>query len=204
MRFAGWRRAIPCPCPSPLQASLRSGRSRTGSPGPTPPSARSSVSRRRSFLHRLARRPRTSSRCLQHPLFFDALQAPLQKIDLHGLPTDLPFQLRHFAFRPAALALARKGIARRLPELTPPTLQHVRVDLQPPCRLGQRYPCFQPPNGGQLELPGELPACQSHDSILHSMDFESYSFVSKMGASPVRYQGRPVVQQTIPQVTRVL
>jgi hypothetical protein len=29
--------------------------------------------------------------CLQHPLFFDALQAPLQKIDLQGLLTNLAF-----------------------------------------------------------------------------------------------------------------
>ena len=36
-----------------------------------------------------------------------------------------------------------------------------------------RYPLFQPPHGGQLELFGELPSRQSHDSILHSMNFES-------------------------------
>jgi hypothetical protein len=57
-------------------------------------------------------RPRTSSRCLQHPLFFDALQAPLQKINLHRLLTDLALQLRYTAFRPAPLTLARERLAR--------------------------------------------------------------------------------------------
>ncbi len=113
---------------------------------------------RHALLRRSSGRPRTSTRCLQHPLFFDALQAPLQKIDLHHLLTDLALQLRHTAFGPAPLPVTRKRVARRLTKLTPPTLQHVRIDLQSPCDLGQRYPRFQPPNGGQLEFPGELPA----------------------------------------------
>jgi hypothetical protein len=32
--------------------------------------------------------------CLHHPLFFDALQAPFQKIDLQPLLPDLPLMLR--------------------------------------------------------------------------------------------------------------
>jgi hypothetical protein len=46
-------------------------------------------------------------------------------------------------------------------------------NLQRPRHLGDRYPLLQPPHCGQLELLGELPARQSYDSILHSMDFES-------------------------------
>jgi hypothetical protein len=38
---------------------------------------------------------RLSSQRLQHPLFFDALQAPLQKIDLQCLLADFPLQLCH-------------------------------------------------------------------------------------------------------------
>jgi hypothetical protein len=34
-------------------------------------------------------RPLISSQRLQHPLFLDALQAPLQKINLQGLLADL-------------------------------------------------------------------------------------------------------------------
>jgi len=110
---------------------------------------------------------------LQHPLFLDALQAPLQKIDLQRLLADLSLQLGDSPLRPAPLSVARKDIARPLPELTPPTMQHVGVDFQPPRHLRDRNPCLQPPHGGQLELPGELPARQPHDSILHSLDFES-------------------------------
>jgi len=79
---------------------------------------------------RLYGRPRTSTRRLQHPLFFD----------LHDLLTDPTFQFGYPTLRPARLPVARKRVARCLPELTPPTLQHVRVDLQPPCHLGQRNP----------------------------------------------------------------
>jgi hypothetical protein len=42
-----------------------------------------------------------------------------------------------------------------------------------PSGLCDRYPRLQSPYGGQLELLGELPARQSHDSILHSMVLES-------------------------------
>jgi len=103
-------------------------------------------------------RLRISSRYLQHPLFLDALQAPLQKIDLHRLATDLAFQFRDLALGPAPLPVAGKSVARRLPELTLPAMQHVRADFQPARHLGRRNPCFQTPYGGQLELLGELPA----------------------------------------------
>jgi len=59
---------------------------------------------------------------LQHPLFFDALQASLQKIDLQSLSADLPLQFRDATFRPAAPPLAREGIPRALAHLTPPAL----------------------------------------------------------------------------------
>src|ERR1035441_7060487 len=101
---------------------------------------------------------RRSRQYLQHPLFLDALQAPLQKIDLQSLLTDLPFQLGNPALAPARLPVAGKRIAGPLPKLTPPTVQYIGVDFQRPRRLGQRYPCFQPPYRGQLELLGELPA----------------------------------------------
>ena len=52
------------------------------------------------------------SRALQHPLFLDALQATLQKIDLQRLLADLPFQLRKPAFRPALLPVTRKDVPR--------------------------------------------------------------------------------------------
>src|SRR3954462_14186423 len=120
--------------------------------------SRSEVFRRCSLLHRPSRRPRTSSQCLQHPLFFDALQAPLQKIDLHRLPADLALQLCDLAFAPAPLTVAGKGVARRLPELTPPAIQQVGVHLQATRYFGQRNTCLQPPNGRQLELPRERPA----------------------------------------------
>jgi hypothetical protein len=60
--------------------------------------------------------------CRQHPLFCDARQAPLQKIDLPCLLTDLAFPFGHPACRPAPLAQPRKCIPRTLPELTPPAL----------------------------------------------------------------------------------
>src|SRR6516165_12381703 len=154
-----------CPC--------QNGRSWRGSRRPALPCAQSSVPGPPSFLLGLSGRPRTSRQCLQHPLLLDALQAPLQKIDLQRLLTDLALQLRDPAFRPALLAVARKHIARTLTELSPPAMQHVGVDLQRPRRFADRYPLFQPPDGGQFELFGELPTRQPHDSILHSMDFES-------------------------------
>ena len=62
------------------------------------------------FSH-LLQRSRLSRPGLQHPLFFGALPAPFQKIDLHGLLTNLAFHLRHSAFIPSPLAGTRKSIA---------------------------------------------------------------------------------------------
>jgi hypothetical protein len=106
------------------------------------------------------------SQCLQHPLFLDALQAPLQKIDFQGLLADLALQLSDAAFGPSLLAVAREGVAWPGPELPPPAVQDIGVDLQRPCRLSYGNPLFQPPHRGQLELLGEHPSRQSHDSIL--------------------------------------
>src|ERR1700722_21266 len=70
-------------------------------------------------------------------------------------------------------AVAGEGVPGPLAELPPPAVQHVRAHLQRPRRLTHRYPLFQPPHRGQFELFGELPTRQSHDSILHLMNFES-------------------------------
>jgi hypothetical protein len=109
-------------------------------------------------------RLRTSSQCLQHPLFLDALQAPLQKINLQCLLANLPLQFGDPAFRPALFAVAGESISGPLAELLPPPLQDIRAHLQRAGRFRNRYPLFQPPDGGQLELFRELPSRQSHDS----------------------------------------
>jgi len=110
---------------------------------------RSTVSPRPAFISSLTfRRRRISSQRLQHPLFLDALQAPLQKIDLQCLLTDLSFQLGHPPFRPALLAIARKHVAWGLSEFAPPAVQHVRVDFHPSRHLRDRYTLLQPPYGG--------------------------------------------------------
>ena len=153
----------------------RSDSSWPGSPRPVSPYAPPSVPGRGrpSLLPRFSERPRTASQYLQHPLFLDALQAPLQKIDLQDLLADLPLQIRHTPLRPARLSIARKCLTRPLAELLSPSVQHVRAHFQPARHLCHRNPLLQPPDGGQLELLSELPAYCSHDSILHSMDFES-------------------------------
>jgi hypothetical protein len=46
----------------------------------------------------------------KHPLLLDALQAPLQKIDLHRLLTDLPLQLGDPALAPARLPDIRRRL----------------------------------------------------------------------------------------------
>src|SRR5438309_5606775 len=89
-----------------------------------------------SFLPGPCGRRRISIRYLQHPLFFDALQAPLQKIDLQRLLTDLALQFCNAPFRPAPLPVTWKGVARSLTKLTPPAMQQVGVDFQRP-----RYFC---------------------------------------------------------------
>src|SRR5919198_1221833 len=157
VRYAGWRRASPCRDPAAPRRLLHSGRSWRGSRRPVPPSAQSSVPGWLSLPLGPSGRPRISSQCLQHPLLLDALQAPLQKIDLQRLLTDLALQLRDPAFRPALLSVARKHITRTLTELAPPAVQHVGVYLQRPRRFADGYPLFQPPHSGQFELFGELP-----------------------------------------------
>src|SRR5260221_4616592 len=165
-RSAGWRPADPYADPALVRRCRRSGRSRTGKPGPAPPCAQSSVPGRPSLLLRPSGRPRISSQSLQHPLLLDALQAPFQKIDLQGLLADLALQLSDAAFRPALRSVARKRVAWPTPELPPPAVQHVGIDLQRPRRFADGSPLLQPPHRGQLELFGEQPAWQPHDSIL--------------------------------------
>jgi hypothetical protein len=65
---------------------------------------------------------------LQHPLFLDALQAPLQKIDLQYLLADFAFQLRDAPFRLPLLPVSEKHIAWRLAK--PPAAWHVGVHFQ--------------------------------------------------------------------------
>jgi len=77
---------------------------------------------------------------LQHPLFLDALQALLQKIDLQCLLAHLTLQLGYPTFAPAPLAYPWKRVLRTLPELTSPTVQHARFYLQSPRYLSDGYP----------------------------------------------------------------
>ena len=83
-----------------------------------------------------------SSDGLQLPLLFDALQAPLQKINLQRLLTDLTLRLGDPAFFPAPFAGAGKRIAWSVPELAPPMMQDIRVDFKRPRDLGDRGPPF--------------------------------------------------------------
>jgi hypothetical protein len=106
------------------------------------------------------------------PLLLDALQATLQKINLQGLLADLALQLRYTAFLPAPLTQTRKRVARPLAELAPPAVQHVGIDLKGPRHFGDRSPCFEPLQRGQLELPRELPSRQTHDSVLPQLEME--------------------------------
>ena len=76
------------------------------------------------------------------------------------------FQFRDPPFRPALFPVAGKGVAWPLPELPPPAMQYVGVNLQRPRHFADRDSLLQPPYRGQLELLGELPARQPHDSIL--------------------------------------
>src|ERR1700680_2644952 len=87
-----------------------------------------------------AGKSRLSSQCLQHPLFLDALQAPLQKIDFQSLLANLPFQLSDFGFIPAPLSASRKGVARTMTEFLPPPVQQVRVDFKRASHLRDRCP----------------------------------------------------------------
>src|ERR1700694_676706 len=89
-------------------------------------------------------RRRISSQRLQHPLFLDALQAPLQKIDLQGLLADLALELGDPPVCPALLPMTRKHVARLLPNLTTPAVQDVGIHLQRPRHLAYRTPAFPP------------------------------------------------------------
>src|SRR4051794_23560949 len=93
------------------------------------------------------------------------LQASPQKIDLQRLTADLTFQLGEPAFLHAALSVARERLGPVLPQLTPPTVQHVRVYFAGARHLCQRGPQFKSPGGLLLELLRELPSRRSHSSI---------------------------------------
>src|SRR5215471_5715746 len=143
MRCAGFRRADP-----------RLGRAVAGlnridrtSPG-LPSRVRTSARPSSRFLSRwcagCAGRSRLSSQSLQNPLFFDSLQAALQKIDLQRLLADLPFELGNLGFIPAAFAESRKRVIRSLSELLPPTMEQVRIDFKCPRYLGGRCTRVKP------------------------------------------------------------
>src|SRR5215469_2986147 len=100
------------------------------------------------------------------------LQAAPQKIDLQRLAADFTLQFGHLAFVDPALPVAGKGLHTVFLDLTPPAVQHVRVNLAGLRHFGYRGPEAQPPNGFLLELPGELPS-RSHDTILHSLKIVS-------------------------------
>ena len=59
---------------------------------------------------------------------------------------------------PAPLAQTRKGVARPLAKLPPPTMKHVRIHIKSPRHLGYRRPHLQPLDRRQLELLRELSA----------------------------------------------
>jgi hypothetical protein len=66
---------------------------------------------------------------LQLPLFLDMLQAPLQKIDLQRLATDLTFQLGDPALLLPPLAIACECLGTVIAQLAPPAVQDIRVHL---------------------------------------------------------------------------
>jgi len=88
---------------------------------------------------------RLSIPCLQHPLFFDALQASFQKIDLHRLPADLPFQFGYSVLLRSSLPHARERLLWRMLELFPPPVQQVWIDLAPSRYFSNRRAPVQPP-----------------------------------------------------------
>src|SRR5439155_27342228 len=122
-------RAAACLDPPLAFVPDRSDRSWVGSPGPAPACVASSVRCPCSFLPGPCGRRRISIRYLQHPLFFDALQAPLQKIDLQRLLTDLALQFCNASFRLAPLPVSVKGVARSLTNLPPPAILPVWCDF---------------------------------------------------------------------------
>jgi len=125
------------------------------------------------FASGCAGKSRLSSQRLQHPLFLDSLQAPLQKIDFHSLLPDFALQLCHFGLIPAPLSHTGKRVAGAMAKFLPPPMQQIRVDFKGAGHLGGRRPHLQLPNRSQLHFFRELPSRQSHESILHSMIFDS-------------------------------
>ena len=87
---------------------------------------------------------RLSSQSLQHPLFLDSLQAPLQKIHLQGLLADLALQLRNLRFIAAALSEPRERVAGTVAELLPPAVQQVRVHFECAGNFGYAGTRLQP------------------------------------------------------------
>gem|GEM_PF-3391810 len=83
---------------------------------------------------------RLSAQCLQHPPFFDALQAPFQKIDLECLLADFSFQLGHAAVVRMPIPQTRKGVLSRMLEILPPAVQQVRINLARSRHCGNRSP----------------------------------------------------------------
>ena len=57
-------------------------------------------------------------------------------MDLQHLLPDLALQLRDPPLRPAPLPVPGKGVARPLPELTSPAVQHVGIHFQTARHLG--------------------------------------------------------------------
>src|SRR4051794_40846102 len=64
-------------------------------------------------------------------------------------------------------------------------MQNVGVHFTGTRHFGHRCPRIQPPNGGFLKLPRELPSIKTHDTILHSLRNVSYSPISISGSSPL-------------------
>jgi hypothetical protein len=121
------------------------------------------------------------------------LQASPQKIDLHHLLAHLSFQRSDAIFIGAIPARSGKRLSAKLAQLAPPAVQNVRVYLAGTGHFGHRCSQLQPPNGGFLKLPRELPSIQTHDTILHSLGNGAYSPVSISGSTPKHpgfsYQG---------------
>jgi hypothetical protein len=121
------------------------------------------------------------------------LQASPQKIDLHHLLAHLSFQRSDAIFIGAIPARSGKRLSAKLAQLAPPAVQNVRVYLAGTGHFGHRCSQLQPPNGGFLKLPRELPSIQAHDTILHSRGNGAYSPVSISGSTPKHpgfsYQG---------------
>jgi hypothetical protein len=116
-------------------------------------------------------RSRLSSQCLQHPLFLDALQAPLQKIDLQGLLANLALQFGDLSFIPAPYAGPRKRIPWAFAEFLLPSVQRVRVHFKGPCYFRRRGTILQPPDGGSFHFTRERSSGNTHESNSPFIEF---------------------------------